>query len=313
MKQTYFTRFYLLLTILLPNSFFSNLGYSQDTIPPVVYCLSGLITVPLPSTGCITIWAKDLDRGSYDNHTNQNNLKFYFDNKPSNLSITICCEDFVAAGAREELEVPVQMWVEDEAGNTSYCKTIIVVVDNQNICPFEPGGFYISGTISLPQSTHIHGDGFNGKITLDGPNGFHTEAIGSPYKFTNLSNGLYHLCIEKTDDFLNGITTADIVKIKRHILGLELMNSPYQLLASDLNRSGNLTAADVTELKKLILGISTKFSKSPNWIFVPADFMFAPNVFPDVNQFIPSCKTIEIKDKSQDKVDFIGIKMGNVN
>lgn len=286
----------------------------QDTTRPVAYCLN-FIEVSLPVTKSITIYAKDLNVGSYDNVTSTSDLKFYFDGDPSKQSITKSCEDFAKARTDFELILDVQMWVEDEAGNAAYCRTTIVIQDNQNICPSDPGiyPFYITGDISVPQGTHINEVLFNGKVTLNGPNGFHAETSGSPYKFTNLANGIYTLCIEQNDDVLNGISTLDIVKIKRHILGIELMNTPYKLLASDLNRSRNLTAADVSELKKIILGITSTFTKVPSWIFIPADFIFSPNEFPNINLFIPSCKTIEIKDKSLDKVDFIGIKMGNVN
>jgi hypothetical protein len=27
------------------------------------------------------------------------------------------------------------MWVEDEEGNKDYCKTVVIVQDNQDICP----------------------------------------------------------------------------------------------------------------------------------------------------------------------------------
>ncbi len=287
----------------------------QDTTRPIAYCLN-FIEVSLPVTKSVTIYAKDLNVGSYDNVTSASDLKFYFDGDPSKQSVTRSCEDFVAIGRGNNLDITIAMWVEDEAGNAAHCRTTVSINDNNNVCPSEPGGntlFYISGNISSNiSSTHI-GDEFHGKISLNGTNGFHSETFNNPYKFSNLANGNYTLCVEQKDGFLNGISTADIVKIKRHILGLELLESPYKLLASDLNRSRNLTAADVSELKKIILGINSTLTKVPSWIFIPADFIFPPNEFPDINLFIPSCKTIEIKDKSLDKVDFIGIKMGNVN
>ncbi len=287
----------------------------QDTTPPIAYCLNG-IEVSLPVTQSITIFARDLDVASYDNVTSASELKFYFDGDPTKQSITKSCEDFIAIGRSNDLILSLQMWVEDEAGNKAYCRTFITIRDDNAVCPSEPCGknFTLTGNIrTYVGSIADPNNGFIGKIILTGQNGFHAETTGSPYKFTNLTNGTYTLCIEKNDNPLNGLSTAGFVKIKRHILGIEYLNSPYKLIAAYLNRSKNLTAADLSELKKLILGISTKFSKVPSWIFVPADFIFAPNVFPDVNQFIPSCKTIEIKDKSLENVDFIGIKMGNVN
>ena len=50
----------------------------KDCKAPTPYCLTGVITVPMPASGCVEIWAKDLDHGSYDNCTAKENLKFYF-------------------------------------------------------------------------------------------------------------------------------------------------------------------------------------------------------------------------------------------
>ncbi|MFN8329771.1 MAG: hypothetical protein U0T81_00890 [Saprospiraceae bacterium] len=99
------------------------------------YCPTGVIAVPMLATGCVDIWAKDLDHGSYDNCTSKDNLKFYFDGDPNKPSIRICCQDFIDKKANDELRVDVEMWVEDEEGNKDYCKTVVIVQDNLDICP----------------------------------------------------------------------------------------------------------------------------------------------------------------------------------
>ncbi|MBK7231938.1 MAG: hypothetical protein IPH93_06680 [Saprospiraceae bacterium] len=72
---------------------------------------------------------------AFDNCTSQENLKFYFNGDVNATSITICCDDFVNAGANDELRVEVEVWVEDEEGNRDYCKTVVIIQDNQDICP----------------------------------------------------------------------------------------------------------------------------------------------------------------------------------
>jgi hypothetical protein len=306
----------LLAWLLLPVLGFSNNPDKKpgallaDTIPPVAYCLTGIITVPIPPSGCITIWAKDLDLASVDNITARNNLKFYFDGDRNQVSKTICCDDFVAVNANDELSVIVQMWVEDESGNTDYCTTTLIIQDNLDVCPNKVDApFYIKGSIHSVKNEFVNA---SIKITLDGPNGFHAESPDGQIQFSNLDSGTYTLCLESNNyDFLNGVSTADIVKIQRHILGIESIQSPYNLLSADVNASRSLTAADISEIRKLILGIKARL-KVPNWIFIPDDYVFDPNVFPDVNKFIPSCYTIEIIDKSLDNVNFTGIKMGDI-
>ena len=48
-------------------------------------------------------------------------------------------------------------------------------------------------------------------------------------------NASYAITASKDVDYLNGVTTLDLVKIQRHILGLEDLDSPYKLIAADIN------------------------------------------------------------------------------
>ena len=76
------------------------------------------------------------------------------------------------------------------------------------------------------------------------------------------------------------MTTADIVKIQKHILGQEDLNSPYKLIAADVNRSQSITAADISEIRKLILGTTERFKSVPSWVFVPTEHVFADRTQP---------------------------------
>ena len=67
---------------------------------------------------------------------------------------------------------------------------------------------------------------------------------------------------------MNGVSTLDLVKIQRHILGLEELNSPYKLIAADVNADNEIKASDLTELRKLILGIITDLPTNESWRFV---------------------------------------------
>ncbi|HRI35432.1 MAG TPA: hypothetical protein PLD02_16905, partial [Saprospiraceae bacterium] len=106
----------------------------KDCKAPTPYCITGVITVPMPASGCVDIWAKDLNLGSYDNCTPKDSLKFYFDGDENKPSIRVCCDDFVKAGQNDELRVNVEMWVQDEEGNKDYCKTVVIVQDNLDSC-----------------------------------------------------------------------------------------------------------------------------------------------------------------------------------
>src|SRR6185436_19652468 len=101
--------------------------------------------------------------------------------------------------------------------------------------------------------------------------------------------------------------TADIVKIQRHVLGLEILDSPYKIIAADVNTSKSITAADISEIRKLVLGIVSKFNKVESWTFVPKSYQF-PN--PALPWNAPRDINVHILDNSNITEDFVSIKMG---
>ncbi len=74
----------------------------------------------MSATRCIDVWAKNLNNGSIDNCTSQENLKFYFNGDPNKTSIRICCDDFVANQAYDSLIFKPDVWAEDEEGNRDF-------------------------------------------------------------------------------------------------------------------------------------------------------------------------------------------------
>lgn len=315
MKALISTPLLLLLLLLIPLVHYSkgtfvmpgsiNKRDAMDTTPPVVYCLTGIITVPMPNAGCITIFAKDLDRGSVDDITQVENLRFYFNGDSSKQSVTICCDDFIQSLASDELKVELQMWVKDEAGNEAYCNATLIVEDNQNVCPdVDPQGS-VTGSVKNRKGNLV-----TATISLYKDNNISEEVEGSSFKF-NPFPGRFNICARRDDQHTNGVSTADIVKIQRHILGLEPLTHPYLLLAADVNVSSSITASDVSEIRKLILGLNSRFSKVPSWVFIPLDTNFT-NPFPTAKFFNSYCKTFDLGMNDLLKIDFNAIKMGDV-
>jgi hypothetical protein len=116
----------------------------------------------------------------------------------------------------------------------------------------------------------------------------------------------------KDDNPLNGVTTFDLVMISKHILGLQLLNGPYNRIAADANRSGTITTFDVVEFRKLILGIYQSLPNNTSWRFVDKSY-----AFPDLNNpFAPQFPENKLlTNLYTDKVgeDFVAIKVGDVN
>ncbi|MBK9107884.1 MAG: T9SS type A sorting domain-containing protein [Saprospiraceae bacterium] len=282
----------------------------KDCKAPTPYCLTGVITVPMPSSGCVTVWAKDLDRGSFDNCTDADDLLFYFDGDPTKTGITICCSDFVAAGANDELVVDVQMWVQDEEGNTDYCKTVVIVQDNQDICP-NTGSFNgrISGNLKTENDDEMELSNVQLYVSANMKRELMTTNAGQ-YLFGDLEPNSYNVKVSRNDDHVNGVSTADIVKIQRHILGIETLNTPYRLIAADVNNSSSITASDVTEIRKLVLGVASEFSKVQSWTFIPKSFVFPNPTLPWNGT--PREAGVTIVNDEKHIADFVAVKMGDV-
>ena len=119
----------------------------------------------------------------------------------------------------------------------------------------------------------------------------------------------YNVQASKDVDHLNGVSTLDMVKIQRHILGLELLSSPYKKIAADVNKNGNISASDLTELRKVILGIYNKFPNNTSWRFPIKDQVM------DIDNPYNFAESIVIDSLVEDKTDqdFIGVKIGDVN
>lgn len=76
------------------------------------------------------------------------------------------------------------------------------------------------------------------------------------------------------DDHGLNVSTADIIRLRRHLNGTQPLTSPYQLIAADINRSGSINLSDAHELHNLVLGIHTRFPYNTSWRFVDKAYMF---------------------------------------
>ncbi|MEO0776838.1 MAG: dockerin type I domain-containing protein [Bacteroidota bacterium] len=87
--------------------------------------------------------------------------------------------------------------------------------------------------------------------------------------------------LSKADDWLNGVTTNDLILIQRHILGIERLDG-WNQIAADVNGSGTITTFDLTEIRKLILAIESAFPieniTGGPWLFFPEQI---PSIHPD--------------------------------
>jgi len=134
------------------------------------------------------------------------------------------------------------------------------------------------------------------QITVDAPAFDTTFMASGSYSvslITELQGASYTIQPFKNDNPLSGVSTFDMIQITKHILGIEPLSQPWQLLAADANCSGSITTFDIIEIRKLVLGITAGFSGcgGASWRFVAE---------PDVPASSGSC------------IHFRGVKIGDV-
>ena len=291
-----------------------NIFTISDTKKPTPYCISDLVTVIMPSSKEVTIWASEFDRGSQDNCSVGNQITASFSGTNRNdISRTIRCADLEGAPSKE---FSYNVYAIDAAGNSDFCTVRLRVQDNGNSCstPVTEGE---GEKISIRGNIYNDSDDMVQNVFIElrsnqteFPKSAITTADGK-FSFGNLPMYKeYTVTADKNDDVLNGVSTLDLVMIQRHILGLNPLDSPHKLIAADVNNSQKITAADLLELRKLILGIQTQFSNNRSWRFVDIAHIFA-----DPGHPFPFTDYVQMNnlDHSVAGLDFVAIKVGDVN
>lgn len=176
--------------------------------------------------------------------------------------------------------------------------------------------YTLSGTIKTELDQGVK----NVAVTLSSPGQVYPTYITGDdgfYSFQVQSiNGEATISAARNDFHKNGISTLDLVKIQKHLLGIAPLDSPYQYIAADANNSQNVSAIDLIEIRKMILGLYNEFPSNQSWRFVPADYVFPDPYNPWLNMIYPYTfhETITITDlENPGNLDFIGIKIGDVN
>lgn len=271
-----------------------------DTIKPTPFCLNGLvIELMVVDTPMVSVHPEDFDKQSFDNCAGP--LRFSFSSNVDDTVRTFFCED---VGIQ-----PIQMWVTDPHGNQDYCSTTLEVQANMGQCDNNLV-VDVGGSINTESNEQVEGV----QVDISGQwNDATATNTNGVFLFQNVPLGQdITLTPEKDTDPLNGVTTFDLVKISRHILGVELLNSPYKIIAADANRSKSVTSFDMVELRRLILSIYSVLPQNTSWRFVPKSFQFPNPADPWQTEF-PEVININNLPANVSSADFVAIKIGDVN
>ena len=279
-----------------------NVGTAIRTVivlekAPTAFCTDELV-IDLSSDGEAQVSAVDFNVGSSDNCTPAENLEYSF---TSNLS-----DDILALNCDNLGDTLLTMYVFDEHGLSDFCEVTLTVQNNNGADCEQTGTLTVAGLIQTINenpvadvSVEVNGGLFVSNTDLDGM-----------YDLQLMEGDDYSVAPFYNEDLTNGVTTFDIVIITQHILGMNLLDSPYKVIAADANNSQSISTLDIVEIRKAILQISESFNNNTSWRFVDADHQFIdiynPWGFPEV---------VNYNNLSEDQLDtdFVAIKIGDVN
>ena len=209
----------------------------------------------------------------------------------------------------DEGTVLVELHAWDTADNHDFCATYIEVQNNGDVCTDIPEG-EIMGQVStetgmmLPSVTVRLSGTANRSVLTD---------FRGRYRFDELEEGGDYSVIPLfTDQPANGITTFDLILIRRHILGMGGLDSPYKLIAADVNNSGTISVLDMIQLQRMILGYTATFPDNRSWRFVDASYTF-PDPENPWGQGFPEVRNINNLEAQISGADFVAVKIGDVN
>ncbi len=279
-------------------------GAPIDTLLASILAAEGVYTLPeelvtIDSNDCsgirgISIFkSKDITSG---------HVTAYFPHP----SIQLSCDDGDS--------IPIRIYVWDFAenpasvngNNSSYCESYILLSDWEEICT----RYFITGQITTETGEKMEGIPvfFNGTYS----DTVQTNVVGI-YASADILNGnqfSWHPYLNERPN--NGLTVTDLIILRRHLLGIELLDSPYKRIAADANNSGTITIADLVEIQKSILGQGNGFTNNTSWRFIDASFIFQETAPYEIEEF-PEIFSIDSLSGDQIGANFIGVKIGDLN
>ncbi len=289
-----------------------NIGRAETYIlfvedkKPTPICIQNLSTSTMSTDGTATIWASDFDAGSFDNCSE---VDLFFKDKDGNFtsSLTFECGD-IEGGVSDEFNI--ELYAVDALGNHDFCNVALQVDDFNDNCPNSGRADgddvnIVSGSIITSSGDRV--EDVEVSLTV-GPKDM--TSVEGFYAFNDLAYSDFTIMPEKDNDYLNGVTALDIVLIQRHLLGLTKFESPYTIIAGDINNDGRLSALDLVDLRRLVLGIYDELPRNTSWRFVTAS-----QRFPNPTSPFPFTEVITISDfdGSERGQNFMAVKIGDVN
>jgi len=287
-----------------------------DCAHPQVRKVSGLTILNCNYIGLVDAHAKDFFLSVVDDCSYRGELSYSFSSLKFQPDTT-----FYICNVPVGVELPYTVWIADHGRdlncdgriewrekNKDSVQVLIVFTNNVGV-KCEPELPIISGKIS----TEDHQTVGMVSVNLESPGHvyptFYTTQNGE-FQFNHITvPANVIISAERDDNHKNGVSTLDLVRIKKHLLGIEPLDSPFDYIAADANNSQNVSTIDIVELRKLILGVYSKLPNNKSWRFFAKNSTVQDSTHPwPFKETIALNVTGDVSD-----ADFIGIKIGDVN
>lgn len=182
--------------------------------------------------------------------------------------------------------------------------TTIAGIEN----PAAPG-ISVSGAVRTESGLGIAGV----RVYLEGADADTViTAASGQFFFGDIEPGRqYTLHFLKDSNYVNGVSGLDAIQIQRRILNIGALESPYKVLAADVNASGQITTMDLIILRRLILSLSSTFEDVTSWQFFPANHPFSNPVNP-FGELVPNQMALGFVQQNV-LVQITGVKSGDIN
>lgn len=168
-----------------------------------------------------------------------------------------------------------------------------------------PVGATITGKIRFWTSTSMP----NVKVYI-GNDSTATDSNGN-FSFTNVPlNTQVAVRLAKNDAYDNGLDAADILLLRRHIIGITEFSSKSRIYCGDVDNNSDIDAADYLQIRRVILGISDKLPATAAWRFVTSRTSNDINFPYGVSEPSPLLVTFT---GNVANFDFYGYKKGDVD
>jgi hypothetical protein len=276
--------------------------------PPTPYLYEALAIgiMRMNGSGMITTWASDFDKGS--SHPCGGPLYFAFSPTRFDTARTFTCADL---GPNE---ITIYVGYAFAPGDTVWNSVdVILNVQDNNTPKACPTSQLVTRTVRGQLATEFNEHLKDAQVYLDGfdMTKLMTDDFGS-FEFNNAVKGFdYILKPYKNDDIDNGVNTLDLIRIQRHILGISKLDSPFKIIAADVNRDGRLTVTDLIELRKVVLGVYSTLPNNTSWRFIDKNYVFKSIDNALSEDFNEQYDILDLSDNM--KIDFVSVKVGDID